>query len=346
MKTTSLLTTKRALTVLAVIILLAAVIPPTIVAAPPAQGGTVIYYVHFGDTLFSISRYYGTTVPAIMAANGLTSEYIYAGQRLIIPLGGSYITPGPSVTPGPSPTPGGGFTCQYTVQYRDTLYSIAYRYKTTAYALMQANYLYIPYIRVGQILNVPCVTPTPAPFPTYTVQPGDNLFRIAIRNSTTIYALAVVNGIYNPNLIYAGQTLVIAYPGSYVWPTGIPTVTPGTPTTPAPGVSTSTPTATATTPTGGGGGNVCSGACSVVMRNLAYEPQTLTVTRGTTVTWLNIDTVNHTVTSGTPGNPNGIFRSQQLGGNQTFSFKFDNAGTYPYFCEIHGAQMTGTIIVQ
>lgn len=335
MKTMSLLTTKRALSVLAVIVLLTAVVPPAIVAAPP-QDGTVVYYVQFGDTLFSISRRYGTTVPAIMTANGLTTEYIYAGQRLVIPVGGSYPTPA-----SPPPVPG-GFTCKYTVQPRDTIYSIAYRYKTMVFALMQANYLYSPYIVAGQQLNVPCISPSPTPFPTYTILQGDNLFRLAIRYNTTIYAIAVVNGIYNPNLIFVGQNLIIPYPGSFVWPTGIPTVTPGTPVA---GIATSTPTATATT-TPGGVGNVCSGACSVVMRNLAYEPQTLTVTKGTTITWLNIDTVTHTVTSGPVGNPNGTFRSQQLGGNQTFSFKFDNAGSFPYYCEIHGAQMTGTITVQ
>lgn len=336
MKTKNLLTTKRALSVLAVIVLLATVVPPAIVAAPP-QDGSVVYYVQFGDTLFSISRRFGTTVPAIMTANGLTTDYIYAGQRLVIPVGGS--NP-PTVSP-PPPTPG-SFTCKYTVQPRDTIYSIAYRYRTTVFALMQANYLYSPYIFVSEQLNVPCISPSPTPFPTYTVKQADNLFRIAILYNTTIYAIAIVNGIYNPNLIYVGQNLIIPYPGTFIWPTGIPTVTP---VTPGAGATTSTATATATATTGIGG-NVCSGACSVVMRNLAYEPQTLTVTKGTTVTWLNIDTVSHTVTSGPVGNPNNVFRSQQLGGNQTFPFKFDNAGTYPYYCEIHGAQMTGTIVVQ
>ena len=77
------------------------------------------------------------------------------------------------------------------------------------FALMQANYLYSPYIVAGQLLNVPCISPSPTPFPTYTILQGDNLFRLAIRYNTTIYAIAVVNGIYNPNLIYAGMLLRI-----------------------------------------------------------------------------------------------------------------------------------------
>lgn len=44
---------------------------------------------------------------------------------------------------------------------------------------------------------------------TYVVQPGDNLFRIALRFDTTIAALAEANDIANVNLIFVGQTLVI-----------------------------------------------------------------------------------------------------------------------------------------
>ena len=331
MKTFSPLTLKRAFSILAVLILLATILPPATVAAPP-KDGAVVYYVQYGDTLFSISRRFATTVPAIQAANGLVSDYIYVGQRLIVPVGVSYPPPAPPPT---------NFTCKYTVQYRDTIFSIAYRYRVSVASLMQANFLYSPYIFVGQQLNVPCVNPPPPAFPTYTVQSGDNLFRIAIQFGTTIYAIAVVNGIPNPNLIFVGQNLIIPYPNTVVYPT-VPTITP---TVAGTVVGTVTPTATATIT--GTTGNVCSGTCSVVLRNLAYEPQTYTITTGTTVLWLNIDTVTHTVTAGTPGNitPNS-FRSSQLGTNQTYNYTFNTPGTYPYFCEIHGAQMTGTIIVQ
>ncbi|MFW5692237.1 MAG: LysM peptidoglycan-binding domain-containing protein, partial [Chloroflexota bacterium] len=44
---------------------------------------------------------------------------------------------------------------------------------------------------------------------TYTVQPGDNLFRIALRFGTSVDALAAANGITNVRLIYVGQALVI-----------------------------------------------------------------------------------------------------------------------------------------
>ncbi len=43
----------------------------------------------------------------------------------------------------------------------------------------------------------------------YTVQRGDNLFRIALRFNTTVYGLMRLNGLYSPNFIYAGQTLCV-----------------------------------------------------------------------------------------------------------------------------------------
>lgn len=53
--------------------------------APPPAAGPTIYVVVRGDTLYSIARRFGTTVDAIKAANGLTSNLIHAGQQLIIP---------------------------------------------------------------------------------------------------------------------------------------------------------------------------------------------------------------------------------------------------------------------
>ncbi len=59
-----------ALAFVAVLALLIMIIPPPITAAPP-QDDPSIYYVQPGDTLFSISRRFGTTVGAIMSAKAL-----------------------------------------------------------------------------------------------------------------------------------------------------------------------------------------------------------------------------------------------------------------------------------
>ena len=74
--------------------------------------------------------------------------------------------------------------------------------------------------------------------------------------------------------------------------------------------------------------------------NFTFTPGTLTVKAGTTVTWTNNDSTTHHVASDT-----GVFDSGNLSPNTTFSYTFNNAGTFPYHCTIH-TYMTGTIIVQ
>jgi plastocyanin len=98
---------------------------------------------------------------------------------------------------------------------------------------------------------------------------------------------------------------------------------------------------------GGGSDNGGTPAANEVwMDNLAFNPSTRTVTAGTTVTWINKEPVLHAVTSGEPGAPDGKFASGNLQLNGTYSFTFNQAGTYPYYCAFHLAQMQGTIIVQ
>lgn len=98
-------------------------------------------------------------------------------------------------------------------------------------------------------------------------------------------------------------------------------------------------------PTGPSGSNG-PGANEVWMQNIAYDPSTLTVSVGTTVTWTNKDNVVHSVTSGTPGAPDGIFDSGSMANGTTFSYTFNTAGTHPYYCVPHSSTMTGQVIVQ
>ncbi len=176
----------------------------------------VVHVVQPGENLFRISLRYGTTVDAIMAANGLANSHtVYAGQQLVIPRGS-----GASVSSGSSAVAAGG---TYTVQPGDTLYRIAVRHGVTVSGLMQANHLSnANFIYSGQRLVIPgasaatsntasasqsggaSATPTGN---TYVVRPGDNLSRIAQQFGTTSVALARLNGIANPSAIYPGQVL-------------------------------------------------------------------------------------------------------------------------------------------
>jgi plastocyanin len=80
----------------------------------------------------------------------------------------------------------------------------------------------------------------------------------------------------------------------------------------------------------------------------AYSPRDLTVPVGTTVRWVNGDTMVHTVTSGTTdgtvGTADGRFDSGFLNPGDSFTFTFTEAGTYGYFCLPH-PWMTGTVTV-
>jgi plastocyanin len=75
-----------------------------------------------------------------------------------------------------------------------------------------------------------------------------------------------------------------------------------------------------------------------------YTPADITVTKGTTVVWTWNGNNDHSVTSGTPGAPNGIFGSE-IDNSGTFSFTFNNVGKFPYFCQVHGAAMVGSVTV-
>ncbi len=70
----------------------------------------------------------------------------------------------------------------------------------------------------------------------------------------------------------------------------------------------------------------------------AFNPVARTVAAGTTVTWINGDGVGHTVTND-PGSTETFNLSLGSGGMVTH--QFNNAGTYTYYCTIHGLPGTG-----
>ena len=82
------------------------------------------------------------------------------------------------------------------------------------------------------------------------------------------------------------------------------------------------------------------------MQNISYVPASIGVSKGTTITWTNKDNVDHTVTSGVPGYPTGLFDSGNIPPGGTFKYTFDSTGTYQYFCRIHLDKMEGTVTVK
>lgn len=77
----------------------------------------------------------------------------------------------------------------------------------------------------------------------------------------------------------------------------------------------------------------------VLIDNFAFGPQTITVKVGTTVTWTNRDTDEHTVTA-----QDGSFNSAPLGTGVTYRHTFTKTGRFDYLCTIHPF-MTATVVV-
>lgn len=95
-------------------------------------------------------------------------------------------------------------------------------------------------------------------------------------------------------------------------------------------------------------------ANTVVIRLVAFKPETLSVKPGAKVTWQQDDAGAHTVTSGTveqggagvTQQPDDRFDSGEIAKGETFTHTFDEAGTYKYFCRLHPATMRGEIQVR
>jgi plastocyanin len=81
-------------------------------------------------------------------------------------------------------------------------------------------------------------------------------------------------------------------------------------------------------------------AVTVSIDNFTFTPREVTITPGTTVTWVNNDDIPHTVA----GNDK-LFRSKPLDTEDKFSFTFTTAGEFGYFCSLH-PKMVGKITVK
>jgi plastocyanin len=80
---------------------------------------------------------------------------------------------------------------------------------------------------------------------------------------------------------------------------------------------------------------------TVKIDNFIFGPETLTVSVGTTVTWVNQDDIPHTVVA----DDKHTFRSKVLDSDERFSFTFTKPGEFGYFCSLH-PHMVGKVIVK
>lgn len=87
------------------------------------------------------------------------------------------------------------------------------------------------------------------------------------------------------------------------------------------------------------GGDMAGMEVTATIEGFAFNPGSLEVAAGTTVTWTNNDSAAHTVTA-----DDGSFQSGRLEQGDSFSYTFETAGTFSYHCEYHSG-MTATVTV-
>ncbi|MEA2389781.1 MAG: hypothetical protein QOG41_2554 [Thermoleophilaceae bacterium] len=80
---------------------------------------------------------------------------------------------------------------------------------------------------------------------------------------------------------------------------------------------------------------------TVVIKDFAFKPITVTVNVGDTVTWRNDDTTVHTATA-----DDGSFDTGPLSNGSTGQFRFEKAGTFKYHCTPHATTMKATVVVK
>ncbi len=99
-------------------------------------------------------------------------------------------------------------------------------------------------------------------------------------------------------------------------------------------------TATPAPTTNPGQTQTSSPSLSVEIKSFAFNPETINISKGQTVTWIQLDPAPHTITSVNSVFPN----SPSLSKGQTYNYTFNETGTFEYYCSIHPG-MKGKVIV-
>jgi cytochrome c peroxidase len=91
----------------------------------------------------------------------------------------------------------------------------------------------------------------------------------------------------------------------------------------------------------GGDANADRPAATVMIENLQFHRRKVTIKAGESVRWLWKEAVDHNIASREPD----LFRSA-IKRNGSFTHTFAKPGTYEYVCQVHGAAMTGSVVVE
>lgn len=219
----------------------------------PSQTSGNVYTVMPGDNLYRIAIENGTTEEYLMAINGLSTNLLQIGQQIVLDAEATETPTGP-VAPNEPVADN-----IHVVVAGDNLYDIGLAYGVTEDELMAWNGLSSNLLQIGDRIVVtgeavaapiePTEPTTPSEPATpvasdeanvHIVQPGDNLYRIAVDNGTTEEHLMAINGL-DSNLLQIGQRIILSGEVAET-PTETPEpTTPVSPTEPATPVTPETP---------------------------------------------------------------------------------------------------------
>lgn len=192
--------------------------------------GKIIYQVAPGDTLWIISRLFGTTISSLKQLNGMTGDTLYVNQKLVI----KYYTPFSSLYPAQTTSSatlrsGPGFSFS-EMNYLQAWTDITVAGKNGNWykaATPKGNgYIYYSIVRVKQDIRdtladstffdkeIPVDTSKDyVTYSTYTVQKGDSIWSISEDWGILDYELAGANNLTINSAIFPGQILKVPVHG-------------------------------------------------------------------------------------------------------------------------------------
>ena len=168
-----------------------------------APGEDCVHEIRAGETLFQLSLAYGVTVNQISVASAIENpDVIAVGQRIIIPqCGTTGFIPPPTSIPPPTVDPA---TLPPTVEPEELEIASVSENRSDLIEQAQSALLDNAQSDSGDEFSAQFAG---AAGGSYTVQEGDTLFLIAVRNGTTIEVLAALNNITDINNVAVGDVL-------------------------------------------------------------------------------------------------------------------------------------------
>lgn len=195
----------KKITILFVIVMLFASIFAVTAYAASSTQDYVAYNVVSGDALWKIGNKFGTSIQSIKQFNALSSDNIYIGQKINIPITNVESLPRP-------------IDIVHPVVSGDTLWKISVKYNVSLATILQKNGLNSnSTIYIGQKIIVPLVKASPNPVDTkpyityqnYYVKSGDTVWSIAEKHGIPMTELLKVNRLTENSWLTINQKLSI-----------------------------------------------------------------------------------------------------------------------------------------